>query len=37
VQPPVPDESDVNDDEDQMDDMVADTGRWYVVGSADEP
>jgi hypothetical protein len=37
VQPPVPDESDVNDDEDQMDDMVADIGRWYVVGSADEP
>jgi hypothetical protein len=30
VQPPVADESDRNDGEDQMDDMVADIGRGYV-------
>jgi hypothetical protein len=29
VQPPVADELDGNDDEDQMDDMVADIGRGY--------
>jgi hypothetical protein len=28
VQPPVADESDVNGDEDHMDDMVASIGRW---------
>jgi hypothetical protein len=30
VQPPLADESDRNDDEDQMDDMIADIGRGYV-------
>jgi hypothetical protein len=34
VQPPVANESDRNDDDDQMDDMVADIGSGYDLGSA---
>jgi hypothetical protein len=38
VQPPVADESDGNnDDEYQMDDMVADIGRGYDLESVDPP
>jgi hypothetical protein len=35
VQPLVPDESDGNNDEDQMDDMVDDIGRGYDLESVD--
>jgi hypothetical protein len=37
VQPSIADESDGNDDEDQMDDMVADIGRGYNLEFADPP
>jgi hypothetical protein len=37
VQPPVADESDGNDDEDQIYDMVAGIGRGYDVESTDPP
>jgi hypothetical protein len=37
VQPSVADESDGNDDEDQMDAMVADIGRGYDLKFADPP
>jgi hypothetical protein len=37
VQPLVANESDENDDEDQMDDMVGDIGRGYDLESADPP
>jgi hypothetical protein len=36
VQPPVAAESDENDDEDWMDDMVADIGMEYSLGSRDQ-
>jgi hypothetical protein len=36
VQPPTADESDENDDEDWMDDMIADIGREYDLGSGDQ-
>jgi hypothetical protein len=35
VQPPIAIESDGNNDDDQMDDMVADIGRGYDLESAD--
>jgi hypothetical protein len=35
VQPPVATESDGNDDEDQMDDMIADIDIKYDLGSRD--
>jgi hypothetical protein len=34
VQPPVANELDRNDDDDRMDDMVADNGRGYDLGPA---
>jgi hypothetical protein len=37
VQPPVADELDGNDDEDQMDDMINDIGRGHVLEFADPP
>jgi hypothetical protein len=37
VHPPVVDELDGNDDEDQMDDMVDDIGRRYDLESVDPP
>jgi hypothetical protein len=37
VQPAVTDESDENDDDDRMDDMVADIDRGYDLESADPP
>jgi hypothetical protein len=37
VQPPAADESNRNDDEDQKDDMIADNGRGYDLGSGDPP
>jgi hypothetical protein len=36
VQPPAAAESDGNDDEDQMDDMIADIGMEYDLGSGDQ-
>jgi hypothetical protein len=37
VQPLVADESDGNDDENRMDDIVADIGRGYELESTDPP
>jgi hypothetical protein len=37
VQPRVADESDENNDEDRMDDMVADIGRGYDLESTNPP
>jgi hypothetical protein len=37
VQPAVTDESDENDDDDRMDDMVADIDRGYDLESTDPP
>jgi hypothetical protein len=36
VQPPAATESDGNDDEDRMDDMIADIGMEYDLGSRDQ-
>jgi hypothetical protein len=36
VQAPVADESDGSDDEDRMDDMIADIGMEYDLGSGDQ-
>jgi hypothetical protein len=36
VQPPAAAESDGNDDEDQMDDMIANIGMEYDLGSGDQ-
>jgi hypothetical protein len=36
VQPPTTTESDGNDDEDRMDDMIADIGMEYDLGSGDQ-
>jgi hypothetical protein len=36
VQAPTTDESDGNDDEDRMDDMIADIGIEYDLGSGDQ-
>jgi hypothetical protein len=37
VQPQIANESDENNDEDQMDDIVADIGRKYDLESVDPP
>jgi hypothetical protein len=37
VQPPIADESDGNNDEDRIDDMVADIDIGYDLESADPP
>jgi hypothetical protein len=36
VQAPATDESDISDDEDQMDGMIADIGMEYDLGSGDQ-
>jgi hypothetical protein len=36
VQPPTADESDGNNDKDRMDDMIADFGMEYDLGSGDQ-
>jgi hypothetical protein len=36
VQAPTADESDISDDEDQMDGMIADIGMEYDLGSGDQ-